>query len=113
MGQFINTFKAYETLDDRGSHGATIGYFTTKVLGERAAKGKGWYGGDGSVVPVLMLEHEGRLYPVASDCLDGIPRDALDVDLVNKKRNDLNIAWQKIEATLTPDEIRALGLKAP
>lgn len=51
----FEAFEAFHTVDDRGSRGASVGIFSTRAMAEIAAKGKGWYGGNGHVRPVTCL----------------------------------------------------------
>ena len=48
---------AYTTTDEFGRIGKVIGYYTSDYGARRAAKNRGWYNGDGSVMkhPVIFI----------------------------------------------------------
>jgi hypothetical protein len=111
--RFIPAHRAYETIDEFGRAGATIGYFEHDYKARAAAEGKGWYGGAGGVEPALLIEVDGRYYQVASHSMDGFPVDSLNTDLIQRRKDVRATAWDKIKAALTPDEINLLELEAP
>lgn len=100
----ITIWTAHETNDERGSHGALIGVFTSKGTAERAANGRGWYGGQGSVQErkglntssgVFLLDRH-HTWPIA-----------LDVDLIKFKNEKIEAAKAKLSA----EEKELLGIK--
>lgn len=47
--EFKSIYTVFEILDDRGTKGAKLGVFFSESQAKNVAKGKGWYGNDGSI----------------------------------------------------------------
>jgi hypothetical protein len=71
--ELLSAFEVFETTDERGSLGGSVGVFRSQSMAESAAEGKGWYGGRGRVKPVALLwVHEtGECFKLA----DPVPVD--------------------------------------
>ena len=86
---------------DRGT-GPIRGYCSTRHDAEQAAKGQGWYGGDGWVSEAHAIEINHKVYVLAD-------KDPIDLDGKNA-RSDAELK-EKTLASLTADQKRVLGLK--
>lgn len=112
MTKLINAWRAVGTDDDRGSAGATVGFYTYETSAESAAKGYGYYGGNGRAVPVRLLVVEDRFYVLDRAYPEGLSMADMNKDLIDDRRNARAAAKAKLEATLTPEEIKLLGIKS-
>lgn len=98
----IDVWLAHETTDERGSLGGCVGVFRSQHLAEEAAKGKGFWGGQGTVRHKRgILDEEGRVYVLEGN---GVPREFSD----QKTQVDIR---EKALAKLSPAERSALGIK--
>lgn len=113
MNRVFDAFLVQQTTDERGSTGATVGYFTLEANADEAAKGQGWFGGQGSVSPVLMVEVDDQCFPVMRGHENGVRREFLNANLIERARDVRRDAWDKVGAVLSAEEIKLLGLKAP
>jgi hypothetical protein len=90
---------AYPTTDDMGRLGKCIGWYSTKQSARLQAKGKGWYGGDGSVVKAYTITAEGKTYRLET-------KTPIKVD----DSDEVNVAIrERVLSKLTPAEREALG----
>lgn len=111
--EIIQTYAAYSTTDEYGKLGGVHGYFENEGDAMLAAAGIGWWGGPGRVVPCMLIAAYGRCYPIAAGHEEGFSRELLGKNMVEESRKTKEGAWAKIQAALTPDEIKELGLKEP
>lgn len=105
--EFDRKRQQVESSEDPGdgserSTGPISGYYSTKQQAESAAKGKGWYGGNGWVSEATAVVINDETYILASP-------HAIDLDGIKKALIDR----LRLEALskLTPEEIAALGVK--
>ncbi|UTC28324.1 hypothetical protein GURKE_02930 [Brevundimonas phage vB_BpoS-Gurke] len=111
--EIIKAFAAYSTTDEYGRLGGVHGFYKSDAAARVAAKGIGWWGGEGRVIPHTLIVAGGRCYPIATGHEDGFDAGLLDKNMVEEAQKTRAGAWQKIQETLTPDEIKELGLKEP
>lgn len=108
-------YQVRETIDDRGGYGETIGYFSNQTDAEAAAKGRGWYGGVADVREVYAVVRSGMSISAGDQTLAVILAEGatvtVDVDLVKQKKELTESAKKKLLATLTRQEMDALGIK--
>ena len=106
-------YRAQITTDERGGLGATLGYFRAEAAAQSAARGQGWYGGDGRVTRCCIITADGHFYPIERGMEKGVPVDLLDKNIPEEAKRRSVEAWSKIAAVLDPVEIELLGLKEP
>lgn len=83
------------------SRGPVIGVYTTQSSAAQAAKGKGWYGGDGGTTTAQAIRlSDGKVYLISSDPID------LDEQQKNLDEQLRTNALGKLSA----EEKRVLGL---
>jgi hypothetical protein len=82
--------------DDRDHRTYTIGFFTTATLATEAARGKGFYTGDGQVKAVKVLRIVNSFYMLEPVQVD---------DMTHQERR------RKAIAKLTPEDLEALGIE--
>ncbi|USN15434.1 hypothetical protein KIKIMORA_02880 [Brevundimonas phage vB_BpoS-Kikimora] len=111
--EIIKAFAAYATTDEYGRLGGVHGFYKSDAAASVAARGIGWWGGDGRVVPYTLIVVDGRCYPVASGYEEGFNAALLDKNMIEEAQKTRAGAWRKIQETLTPEEIEELGLKEP
>jgi hypothetical protein len=95
MAVVLKGYEVFETVDEYGRRGKTIGYYTDKNSAEIAGKGRGWFGSDAPVHDVWLYDVDGsEIYLLAK-------RQPITVneDLI---RLELN--------SLTDSEMRSIGL---
>lgn len=97
----IEIWQAHGDGGERGI-GPVIAYCSTENAAQKAAKGRGWYGGDGFVSKSHALRIEGKVWLLASP-------EPIDLDSIGAKR-DAELR-EKTLAGLTPDQRRVLGIK--
>ena len=102
MAHIVPLWSVYETINEYGSRGKPVGYFTNEAAANGAAEKRGWYGGPGLVETGYGLVINGETF------LLGL-KDPITPDL------DLTREHERIKAQglakLTPDERRALGVR--
>ena len=103
--KIITVHTVHETVDEYGRNGALVGIFHHESEARAAAKGKGWYGGEGSVEQRLAIETAEGAY-LLDRSSTGMPA-TMDTDLVKLRRDQIAAA----KAKLTPEELRLLGVK--
>ena len=86
---------------DRGT-GPIRGYCSTRFDAEQAAKGQGWYGGDGWVSEVRAIKINYDIYILASDS---------PIDLDGKRQRADDDLKALTLASLSAEQKRVLGLK--
>lgn len=91
-----------ETVDEMGSVGKSIGYFTDVRTAHLMAEGRGWYGGKGNVTKVHVIAAGDGTYFVLAD------KDAVGIDI--DPSGDLQTKKDAILAKLTASERELLGL---
>lgn len=94
-------FSVYETTDEYGTRGAYVGSFIDKNIAEATSANKGWWGGNGQVIPTWAIKnHLGKVYLLQSD-------ESINLDTdVQKAAEDIK---QRALAKLTVEERRVLG----
>lgn len=102
-GTIISLWTVYETADEYGSRGATVGYFDTRAKADVAARGRGrYYGTPGEVVYGFGLKiGDNEVLPLAV----GHPV-SLNIDTVRQK----TMIREAAKAKLTPEERAILGI---
>lgn len=90
---------AYETIDDRGSLGRCLGYFSAEIAAIAAIKKKGWYGGDGVTQELSAITVDGKTYLLAE-------RNPIKVD---SSKEEVDALRKSALAKLLPKERKALG----
>lgn len=100
-------FTAHVTIDDRGGHGPLIGVYEQESAAKAAAKGRGWYGGEGDVSPVMTLTlPSGQTFLLK----DSNPV-TINVNLIQRDNEIREQARQKLAALgLTEEERKLLGI---
>ena len=83
--------------------GPAIAYCSTHSQAQEAAKGQGWYGGNGAVVSRPALKIDGKVWLLAE-------RDPIDIDSSQSKR-DAELR-EKTLASLNDEQRRVLGIKS-
>lgn len=99
----FKVWEVWETVDDRGRKGEMIGVFTSKLSAEDAAKGHGWYGGDGTIISGEAIDLDGTIYSIRSL----VKTEALNRDIPSYRDMKKAQALEK----LTEEEIEILGIK--
>ncbi len=101
---FKHAFRVNISEGEQGLTGRVVGYFTDINQADMAAKGQGWYGGNGHVTPVTIIQIDefGSNFELVSDA--PVLLDVNLVDLAKQKRREAL-------AKLTPEEISILGIK--
>jgi hypothetical protein len=114
MAEPFEVFVAYETTSEFGHLGAVLGIFTTKSGALKAAKGNGFYGGDGAyrVAWAIHVPYSGPHGfsfdpPGKTYLLDSKVPITLDVSLPEHREKLRSAALAKLSA----EERDALGLK--
>jgi hypothetical protein len=98
----ITVWLAHGDGGERGI-GPVIAYCSTQAQAEGAAKGIGWYGGNGYVEDAPALRIDGAVYLLRE-------RDPIDMDAKQAQRDaDLRA---KTLAALTEEQKRVLGIRA-
>lgn len=109
MRRVIDGFAVYVVLDDRGRLGDLVGYFNDRAIAEMDAKGKGWFGGQGEIIPVPLLmipSADGAQYYALRE-----PKPVrINVNLIEDTKRVLREAREQAEKTLTPKQRKLLGL---
>lgn len=101
--EILKVYAAYETHDERGSHGEMIGVFTSRHVADQAAEKRGWYGGKGAVVEYSALSlDDGTVLLLKSS----VPVPC-GVDLITRRKEEIAAA----KAKLTARELELLGIK--
>ena len=90
---------AYPTTDDMGRLGKCIGWYSTEESARLRAKGKGWYGGDGSVVKADTITAGGKTYRLEA-------KTPIKVDDSDERNAAIRA---RVLDKLTPEEREALG----
>jgi hypothetical protein len=98
---FREVYAAYSGGDDRGQGQTLVGYHSDEPQAEESIKGKGYFGGDGSVRKKTAIVVEGKCY-----ILESITPIDLDQE---DSRHQAEIR-SKALAKLSPVERDALGL---
>ena len=111
MAKLIDAWRAVSTDNDRGAEGGTVGFFTYESTADKAAVGYGYWGGNGRAVPCRLLVVEDRFYVLDKSFPDGLSMEDFNKDLIDETKNKVAAAKAKLEASLTPEEIKLLGLK--
>lgn len=104
--EMIERIDVWQVHGDGGNErevGPVIAYCSTMAQAEQAAKGCGWYGGDGAVQNRAALRIEGQVWLLAE-------RDPIDLDSVQAKR-DAELR-EKTLASLSHEQRRVLGIVA-
>jgi hypothetical protein len=108
--QKITIFEVRETINERGTLGAVVGYCDSKTTADERAKGEGWWGGQGAVSEVSALVIDGHVWalrqpePVQVMNLEQVrvskpvPQSEIDTELRSAAL-----------AKLSPDARRVLG----
>lgn len=99
--EFMTVHMAHGDGGDR-SIGPVIGYYSDSVKATDAAKGKGYYGGNGHVSEGPAIRIDGKVYRLLSDA-------PIDVDGVQASKDDE--LRKSTLAALSPEQIRVLGIK--
>lgn len=95
-------YQAATTVNEYGKIGDIIGYFTEEADAAIAAKGKGWYGGEGSITEAHVIVVGEKIY-----VLKNTEPVVIDRDLQKYKAELKENALKK----LTIEERHVLGLK--
>lgn len=99
--KILTVYGAHGDGGERGL-GPLLGYFSDKKVAQQVAKGKGWYGGDGYIDQKMALDTGNGVYLIADE-------NPIDLD------NEFSMRKDELKASalskLTPDELRALGVK--
>lgn len=103
MYRIVNVFAVYTTVDEYGRCGKRIGFFTDQGKAREAAKGQGWYGSEGNIVPCYAIEVDGQFYAL---------EDPQPIVLDRNTVADDEKLRQSTLASLTPDQKRVLGLQS-
>ena len=98
----IDVWKAHGDGGERGI-GPVIAYCSTKAQAENAAKGRGWYGGNGHVTRCAALRIDGMVWLLDQP-------EPIDLDSLEAKR-DAELKAQTL-ASLTAEQRRVLGIEA-
>jgi hypothetical protein len=95
-------YKVYETIDEYGRPGSTIGYFTSSSNASTVAEGRGWYGGAGGIVAVNAIVVDDNM------CFEVVNSSPLqiDEDLIESRQNKI----KKALAKLSEEERNLLGV---
>jgi hypothetical protein len=108
--QKIIIFEVRETINERGTLGAVVGYCDSKTTADARAKGEGWWGGMGAVSEMSALVLEGQVWALRQPepvqvmnleqvrILKPVPQSEIDTELRSAAL-----------AKLSPDERRVLG----
>lgn len=102
----IPGWAVYETVDEYGRRGSLVGVYDTEDSGKLAAKGVGWYGGEGSIDKIKLMLVGSGLGQIAV-MINGplpLPLNAKLADIKKKRRAEAL-------AKLTPEDITLLGIK--
>ena len=99
--EHIQIWQAHGDGGERGT-GPVIAYCSTEAQAKQAASKKGWYGGDGVVLPAPALRIDGAVWLLARP-------NPIDLDSVQKTR-DAELR-EKTIATLNAEQLRVLGIK--
>lgn len=68
MAKILNVFAVYRTCDEYGRKvGPAFSVFKEESDANKAAAGKGWYGGRAAVEKAYALEIEGKIYLLQSE----------------------------------------------
>ena len=98
--ELITIWQAHGDGGERGT-GPVIAFCTTEAQARHAAKGAGWYGGNGAVQEARALRIDGAVWLLARD-------KPIDLDSAQAKRDaDLR---EKTLASLDDEQRRVLGL---
>lgn len=97
----FDAWEAWTTVDDHGRRGELIGVFSSEGAAELAAKGRGWYGGDGWTGSRTCIRAANEVYRL----VDGDPVE-MDADLPKLRKAAKAAALRK----LTAAERHLLGL---
>lgn len=103
MPSIFRAWTVWETVDEYGRHGSMVGVFTTKAEAKEYAKGKGWYGREGSVVEGDAVDINGTVYLLQA----AVKWGDINTDLIAKREAQKAAALAK----LTPEERKLLNLK--
>lgn len=101
----VEIFQVWAAHGDNGGSGTApvIGYFDSYGKADAAAKGRGWYGGNGNVSDHTAIKVNDKCYLLARNA-------EIDLNLDQKKRDEE--LRQATLASLTDEQKRVLGLKA-
>lgn len=101
--RFTVAYTVKETVDDRGRTGDLIGVFFSAEEADKAAKGKGWYGGQGEVRErAVLMDESGSVY-----ILESAAPITPGVNLPEEHKAKVRAALDK----LTPEDRALLGIK--
>ena len=92
-------YGAFETTDEYGRLGKCHGWFSAEQSAKRRIKGKGWYGGDGSVVKSDTITVGGKTYRLEA-------KTPIKVDDSDERNAAIRA---RVLDKLTPEEREALG----
>lgn len=96
-------YKVSTTVDEFDRTGTLIGYFGSEKGAEKAAAGRGWYGGKGKIEPMQSITVDGETYVLANY---GMPV------IVDRHIEEYNAALKASGLSkLSKEEKLALGLK--
>ena len=87
--------------NDEGGRGSVIGYYSTKVFAEAAAKGKGWWGANGEIQALDALKVGNDVWLLAK-------MHPLDVDDVTRISDEA--LRKETLSNLTVEQRRVLGV---
>jgi hypothetical protein len=106
MAVVLKGYEVFETVDEYGRRGKTIGYYTDKNSAEIAGKGRGWFGSDAPVHDVWLYDVDGsEIYLLAKRQPITVNEDLIRLEQETKRR-----AKAKILNSLTDSEMRSIGL---
>lgn len=73
MPELHTVWAAHEVVNERGGYGQRLGVYSTEELARIAAKGHGFWGGDGKVKKLqsLLIEEDGAAYYFILERPDG------------------------------------------
>lgn len=100
--KIITVYAAYTTVNEAGSIGSCLGYYSHSPDAFNRIKGKGFYGGSGEVV---------TKYAIAVGVEYFLLESVTPIDLDDSKRFDVNEIRKKALEKLTQEEKDVLGIK--
>ncbi len=106
MPQIIKAFEVYETTDEYGRRGRTVGYFTDKVQATAQAQGYGWFGSEGTIREVFLYDVDGSTFYVLKQPAPVQINENL-IELETRIQANTKAKLLKVFST---EEIKSLGL---
>lgn len=101
---FTIVYEVWASTDERGPAGYTVGYVSGRVGAEILAKGKGYWGSDGSIREHKAVQIDGHFYILGND---GEPVD-VDGKLSEERARIREHALSKLDKV----EREVLGIKS-